>query len=150
MTDMTRYAYCDVCKKQVENTTRKPLETFAKVIWVIIIVATIGIAALIYAIYYLNRPKNYCATCLSKVKFSSEPFKTEKEKEGELIPLTPKEKILKKAGQEVERKEKSKEEKERETKPEVKPEETFCPYCGEDIKPGTVKCPYCHTTLTTP
>jgi len=143
---MTQYAYCDYCKKQVESTTRKPIETFAKVIWVIIIIATLGIGALIFAIYYFNRPKNHCDTCLKKVKYSSEPFK---KKEEDLEPLTPKERVMKKAGKEVDRKEKVKEEVIEEVEEEIKERDSFCPYCGEDIKPGTTKCPYCHTSLKT-
>ncbi|MFW9948862.1 MAG: zinc ribbon domain-containing protein [Candidatus Thorarchaeota archaeon] len=143
---MTRHAYCNVCKKQVETTVRKPLETFQKVLWIIVIIATVGIAAIIYAFYIMNRKKDYCPTCFSRVQYSNEPFEKEKEED---IPLTPKEKILKKAGKKLE----GKKEKEGRTPEEegeiIKSENTFCPYCGEDIEPGSRKCPYCHTSLTT-
>ncbi|MFX1495573.1 MAG: hypothetical protein ACFFBZ_14915, partial [Promethearchaeota archaeon] len=77
---MTRYAYCNVCKKEIDDPVRKPLETSKKTVWIIVIVATLGIAALIYAIYYANRPKNYCPTCFSELKFSKKPFVKEEEK----------------------------------------------------------------------
>ncbi|MFX0059438.1 MAG: zinc ribbon domain-containing protein [Candidatus Heimdallarchaeota archaeon] len=144
---MAKYAYCKVCKKQIDNPIRKPLETFQKVVWVIIIVATVGIAALVYAIYVSNKKKNYCPTCLSALEFSKEPFEKEEE---ELVPLTPKEKVLSKAGKKVERKEKPSEEEAEIEEERIKPEQTFCPYCGEDIKPNAKKCPYCGSNLKTP
>jgi len=148
---MTRYAYCSVCKNEIDNPMRKPLETFQKVIWIIAIVATLGGAAIIFAIYYLNRPKTRCPTCLSQLKFSKEPFEKEEEKEEEIIPSTPKEKILKKAGKKV--KPRKKEEEVQiieETEEEVPSDKTFCPYCGEDVSPSDIKCPYCHSTLKAP
>ena len=143
---MTRYAYCNVCKKEVEQPVRKPLETFQKVLWIILIIGTIGIAAIIYAFYSVNRKKDYCPTCYASLQFSNEPFEKEKEEE---LPLTPKEKALKKAEKIVESKKKKemipvKEEE------EIKAEQRFCPYCGENIKLGLSKCPYCHTVLKTP
>jgi hypothetical protein len=143
---MVKYAYCKVCKKQIDNPVRKPMETFEKVVWVIIIIATVGIAALVYAIYVANKKKNYCPTCLTALEFSKETYEKEEE---ELVPLTPKEKVLSKTGKKVERKEKP-EEKEVKTEERVRPEEIFCPYCGEDIKPDAKKCPYCGSKLQTP
>ena len=32
----------------------------------------------------------------------------------------------------------------------VRVEDTFCPYCGEDVKPGSEKCPYCGSALKAP
>jgi hypothetical protein len=144
---MVKYAYCNVCKKQVEFTVRKPLETFQKVIWIILIIATVGIAAIIYAFYIVNRKKDYCPICFSNVQYSNEPFEKEEEEE---IPSTPKEKILKKAGKKLPAKKKIEEKYIEEEEEEIKPEHTFCPYCGEDVKPGTKKCPYCHTVIKTP
>ncbi|MFX1357455.1 MAG: zinc ribbon domain-containing protein [Promethearchaeota archaeon] len=144
---MVKYAYCKVCKKQIDNPVRKPLETFEKVVWVIVIIATVGIAALVYAIYVSNKRKNHCPTCLSALEFSSEPFEKEEE---ELVPLTPKEKVLKKAGKKVERKEKAEEVRGEMEEERIKPEQKFCPYCGEDVKADAVKCPYCGSTLKTP
>ena len=145
---MTQYWYCKKCKKEVETPIRKPMKTFHKVIWVIIIIATVGIAALVFAIYYYNRKKVYCPVCYLKLESSSKPFEKKGEEE-DTIPKTPKEKILKKAGMKIDTKKRPKEERVEEIEGEdrIKPEHTFCPYCGEDIKPGTKKCPYCGSTL---
>ena len=145
---MTQYWYCKKCKKEVENPIRKPMKTFHKVIWVIVIIASVGIAALIFAIYYYNRKKAYCPVCFSKLEVSRKPFEKEGEEE-DSIPKTPKEKILKKTGKQIPAKKLPKEEEIEEIEEEerIKPEQTFCPYCGEDIKPNARKCPYCGSSL---
>lgn len=144
---MTKYAYCKICDKEVENPVKKPIETFQKIIWVILSLATVGIAAIVFAIVYAKRKKIYCPTCRAKVQLSSEPH-AKAEKDGK--PLTQRERILKKAGKAKEKK--AEEEKENpleieEEEEEVK-EQTFCPYCGEDIDKGISSCPYCHSSLT--
>ncbi|MBY9020161.1 MAG: hypothetical protein KGD67_03815 [Candidatus Lokiarchaeota archaeon] len=144
---MTKYAYCKVCDKEVNQPIRKPIGTFQRVIWIILSIATVGIAAIIFGIVYANRKKVFCETCRTKVEFSSEPHK-KAEKDGE--PLTQRERILKKAGKEKEKR--ATEEKESPLETEEEEEEeveelTFCPYCGEDIKKGISSCPYCHSTL---
>ena len=48
------------------------METFEKVIWGIVIVGTIGIASLVFAVVYLNRAKTQCDTCLTQLQFSKE------------------------------------------------------------------------------
>jgi RNA polymerase subunit RPABC4/transcription elongation factor Spt4 len=138
---MTQYAYCNICKKQVEDPIRKPLETFQKVVWIILIIATAGIVAIIYAFYIVNKPKSYCPVCLTKLTFTTAQIEEEKEEETRI--LTPKEKVLKKVGKEVKKKGQS-----------VKIDDSdddskklFCPYCGEVIDPEVKKCPYCHTNL---
>ena len=143
---MTKYAYCKICDKQIENPVREPMNTSQKVVWVMVSIATVGIAGIIFAIVYANRKKIHCPTCRAKVQISSEPHAKSKKK-GE--PLTQRERILKKAGKAKEEKAKSEEE----TPPEIPEEEeeieqTFCPYCGEDINKGISRCPYCHSTLT--
>ena len=143
---MTKYAYCKICDKQVDNPVRKPMETFQKVIWVMLSIATVGVAAIIFAIVYGNRKKVHCPTCRAKVQFTSEP-QAKSKKEGE--PLTQRERILKKAGKAKEKK--ATEEKEiplEEEEEEEEIEQTFCPYCGEDINKGISTCPYCHSSLT--
>jgi len=142
---MVKYAYCKVCDKEVNQPIKKPIPTFQKIIWGIISLATVGIAAIVFAIIYGNRKKVYCETCRTKVEFSSEPHK-KPEEDGK--PLTQRERILKKAGKAKEKKIETEEEKEEIIEEEeVEEELTFCPYCGEDIKKGISTCPYCHSTL---
>ena len=74
MSKKIQYVYCKVCKKEVEESRRKPLETMQKVVWVIVIIATLGIGAIFYAIYLSNRSKSYCATCFTKLEYSDKPF----------------------------------------------------------------------------
>lgn len=143
---MTKYAYCKICDKQVENPVRKPMQTFQKVIWVMLSIGTVGVAAIIFAIVYTNRKKVHCPTCRAKVQITSEP-QAKSEKDGE--PLTQRERILKKAGKAKEKKAEEEKEsplEEEEEEEEVK-EQTFCPYCGEDIDKGISSCPYCHSSL---
>ena len=146
---MTKYAYCKICDKKVENPVRKPIETFHKVIWVMLSIATVGVAAIIFAFIYANKKKIHCPTCQTKVQISSEPHAKSKE---ETEPLTPREKVLKKAGKAKEKKIKSEEDASSEITEEekIEKEQTFCPYCGEDIDAGISKCPYCHSSLKTP
>ena len=145
---MAKYAYCKVCDKEVDKPARKPMETFHKVIWVIISIASVGVGAIVFAFVYANRKRVYCPTCRTKVEFSSEPHKKPDE---ETEPLTQRERVLKKAGKAKEKKTKA----EKETVSEITEEEekekeqTFCPYCGEDIDVGISKCPYCHSSLKT-
>ena len=144
---MTKYAYCKVCDKEVDDPVRKPMETFQKVIWVMISIATVGVGAIIYAFVYANRKKVHCPTCRSKVQITREPHAKPKD-EGE--PLTQRERVLKKAGKAKEKKAKEEQESPLVTEEEEEEQEelTFCPYCGEDIKKGISRCPYCHSTLT--
>ncbi|MHA1459132.1 MAG: hypothetical protein ACTSQR_05640 [Promethearchaeota archaeon] len=144
---MTKYAYCKICDKQIENPVRKPITTNQKVVWVMLSIATVGIAAIIFAIVYTNRKKVHCPTCRSKVQISSEPH-TKAEKDGK--PLTQRERILKKAGKAKEDKIKAEKDAPPEITEEEEPdvEQTFCPYCGEDINKGISSCPYCHSSLT--
>jgi hypothetical protein len=146
---MTKYAYCKICDtdKEVASLVRMPMETFQKVVWVILSLATVGIAAIVFALVYANRKKIHCPTCQSKVQITSEPH-AKSEKEGE--PLTQRERILKKADQAKEKKVKSKAVASSEVSEENEKEQKFCPYCGEDIDAGISKCPYCHSTLKTP
>lgn len=145
---MTKYAYCKICDKQVENPVRKPMQTFQKVIWVMVSIATVGVAVIIFAIVYANRKKIHCPTCRAKVQFSREPQAKSKDDEE---PMSQRERILKKAGKAKEEKIKSEEDSSPEIMEDRKTEkdQTFCPYCGEDIDEGISKCPYCHSSLKT-
>ena len=142
---MTKYAYCTVCKKEMENPSRKPITTFHKVLWVLLSIATVGIGAIIYLIILANKPKIYCSTCFTKLNFSKEHFETEKEEE----PKTPKEKILKKIGKKEEGAKKKPKviKKEGEEGKVEKIDDTFCPFCGEDISSSEKRCPYCGSKL---
>jgi hypothetical protein len=139
---MARYAYCNVCKKEVEHPVRKPLETFQKIVWVILIIASVGILAIVYAFVVMNKKKEYCATCRTKVVFSSEPFEPEEEDQ---TPMTAKEKAMKKAGKIAETRKKVEEKKPEEDEDEEGA--IFCEFCGEQIKEGLKRCPYCHAVL---
>jgi len=153
---MTKYIYCKVCDKEIDYAVRKPMETFQKVIWVIVIIATVGLAGIVFAFYYMNKKKVHCPTCRAKVEFSRKPHKKLEEETEEKEPLTTKERVLKKAGKKMEAKKRTEEEEEEEegappeTTDKKKDDQTFCPYCGEDIKPDAVKCPYCFSSLKTP
>jgi hypothetical protein len=106
-------------------------------IWVILMVTTIGIAAIVLAIYYSTRPKDYCPECHTKLMKSDKPFDKPKKKPEE---MTPKEKVLDKAGIE--------EEKPKRRAPKKKPEELIlCPYCGEELKKKYPTCPFCQSVL---
>ncbi|MFX0000676.1 MAG: hypothetical protein ACFE9Q_09745 [Candidatus Hodarchaeota archaeon] len=141
MTKKIRYAYCSVCKKEVEESRRKPMETMQKVVWGIVIVATLGIAAIAYGIYLSNRPKSYCPYCFTKLEYSDKPFEKPKKKQKD---MTPKEKILDKTGFEEEAEEKpdvkTKEKKEKKKK-------LVCSYCGEQLEEDLAICPFCQAKL---
>jgi hypothetical protein len=143
---MPKYAYCKVCEKEVTKPIKMPMETFQKVVWVILSIATVGIGAIIFAIINANKKKVHCPTCRAKVVFSTEPYKKPKEEEE---PLTAREKVLKKAGKAKEKKERVKREAPLEKAEEEEEDKTFCPYCGEDIEAGISRCPYCHSSLKT-
>ncbi len=138
--------YCKICKKEVEEARRKPLETMQKVVWVIVIVATIGIAAIAYAIYLSNRPKHYCPTCYTKLDFSDKPFEKPKKK---IEEMTAKEKILAKTGVEEEAEEEVLvEDKPADKKKEKKEKKKIiCSYCGEELEEEVAICPFCQATL---
>lgn len=143
---MAKYAYCTVCKEEIEKPSRKPITTFHKVLWVLLSIATVGIGAIIYLIIAANKPKIYCSTCFTKLTFSKEPFKAKKEEEE---PKTPKEKILQKAEKEKEATKKKPKVKKKEgiEGEEKKIDDTFCPFCGEDISSSETRCPYCGSKL---
>ncbi|MHA1373672.1 MAG: hypothetical protein ACTSR7_05210 [Promethearchaeota archaeon] len=142
---MAKYAYCDICKKEISDPERKPMLTFHKVIWVLVIIGTLGIAAIAFIIVYANKPKHYCSTCFSKLRFTSEPIKSKKEEEKEIMAnLSAKEKVMRKSGKAKANKkpgEKLKLEQDDEDK-DVEAD-AICEYCGEDISSSDERCPYC-------
>ena len=147
MAKKIRYAYCKVCKHEVEKSSRKPLTTSQKITWVIIIVATLGIGLIAYAIYLSNRPKSYCPDCFTKLEYSDKPFEKPKKKKEK---MTPREKILDKAGLLEETEEEEVVEKKYEPKKEEKEKEKgkiFCEYCGAKLDQDYAICPFCQATL---
>ncbi|MFX1303192.1 MAG: hypothetical protein ACFE9X_07530 [Promethearchaeota archaeon] len=149
MSKKIKFAYCKVCKQEVEESVRNPLTTMQKVVWGIAIVGTLGIAAIAYGFYLSNRPKVYCPTCFTKLEYSDKPFVKPKKKRED---MTPKERVLDKAGliEEPEEKEPSKKKPEaKKRKKEEKLEEKIrvCPYCGETLDKEYATCPFCQVPL---
>ncbi len=150
MSKKIKFAYCKVCKQEVESSSRKPLETMQKILWAIIMVATLGIGAIAYAIYLSNRPKVYCPTCFTKLEYSDKPFVKPKKKRED---MTPKERVLDKAGlieeepeiEESPNKEPETNKRKKEEKKDKK--ELVCPYCGETLDGQYATCPFCKVSL---
>ena len=145
MTKKILYAYCKVCKQEVEKSSRKPLDTMQKGVWGIAIVGTLGLAAIAYGIYLSNRPKVYCTTCFTKLQYSDKPFIKPKKKRDD---MTPKERVLDKAGIEEEPKKESLTKKKPETKKSKKEEKSeeekfYCSFCGEKLDEDYATCPFC-------
>lgn len=148
MSKKIRYKFCKVCKHEVEKSSKKPLNTSQKIMWVIISVTTLGLGLIAYAIYSSNLPKSYCPDCFTKLEYSDKPFEKPKKKRE---TMTPREKILDKAGL---REETEEEEEEAEEKPKPKKKEKekkkgkiFCEYCGEKLDEDYATCPFCQATL---
>ena len=144
MTKKIRYAYCKVCKHEVEKSSRKSLDTSQKITWIIIAIATIGFGLIAYAIYLSNRPKSYCPECFTKLEYSDKPFEKPKKKRE---VMTPREKILDKAGLSEEVEEEVVEEKTKKEEKEKKKGKNFCNYCGEKLDEDYATCPFCQATL---
>ncbi|MFX0041098.1 MAG: hypothetical protein ACFFCY_15010 [Promethearchaeota archaeon] len=149
MTKKIKFAYCSVCKKEVEKSSRKPLDTTQKLVWIVIIVATLGIGAIAYGIYLSNRPKMYCPTCFTKLEYSDKPFIKPKKKSED---MTPKERILDKAEVKEEEKTEEPSKEKLETKKRKKEEKEdekkkICPYCGEKLGEEYAICPFCQASL---
>jgi len=150
MSKKIRYAYCTTCKKEIEEPSKKPLTTSQKIMWLIACIATIGIAAIFFPIVQSKKPADYCPTCLTKLEYSDEPFIKPKKKRED---MTPREKVLDKAGlEEVSEEEplKKEPEKKKTTKKKSKKEKEiklFCEYCGEELDDKYAVCPFCQTPL---
>ena len=144
MSKKIKYAYCKVCKNEVDNPSKRPMTTSQKIGWIIIIVATLGIAAIVLAIVQSNKPKNYCPECHTKLEYSDKPFEKPKKKPEE---MTPKERVLDKAG--LEEKLKQKPTRKKPAKKAAKEEEKkiFCPYCGEELEEKLPTCPFCQSVI---
>ncbi|MFX1260292.1 MAG: LITAF-like zinc ribbon domain-containing protein [Promethearchaeota archaeon] len=142
-----RYTYCQHCRKEVDPV-KKSMDAMEKTIWIVIILATLGIAIIALIIWHkFGRKKNYCPTCESKLIRSDKPF----EKPKELKKLTKKEEVLEKVKKkkvkeaiEIETIDKGEEKEEEE---EEKEEKISCPYCGQTLSKKIVTCPYCKTAI---
>jgi len=143
MSTKIKYNYCNVCKKEVEARSKKPLTRQQKTIWVIIWVATIGIGLIVFAIYLSTRPKEYCPDCYTKLMKSDKPFEKPKKKPED---MTPKEKILDKAGVETEEVETTTPSK-RDPKEKAEEDKIFCPFCGEELEEKIPTCSFCQSVI---
>ncbi len=129
--------YCKICKKEV-TPIKKPLKTIEKVIWVLIILATLGIALIVYLIYQFRIvKKKHCPICYTVVDFKKmKEIKEQEEKKPKFDTTTSKGKVLAK----VEKaKEKSK------TKQDTG--KMFCEFCGAQIPSSSTICPSCQTKV---
>ena len=144
MSTKIKYSFCNVCKHEVEDPSKKPLTRTQITIWVIVIVATLGLAAIALAIYYSTRPKDYCPECHTKLMKSDKPFEKAKKKPED---MTPREKILDKAGIEEEKSKKKAPQKKPSDKKLEEEEENICPFCGEELKKKYPTCPFCQSVL---
>lgn len=142
--------YCNTCQKEILNPSRKPIGAMQKVIWSILIVATLGIAAVILFIYqYIVKKKEYCPTCglkLETKKTEAMPQIKEPEKPVKIsVPSPSKQKTPKKAKPKKEQEEVEIEEESEEKK------KVFCDYCGADLSEyeegELVVCPNCGSVL---
>jgi len=149
MGNKIKFSFCNYCEKEVDPS-KKPLDSMAKTIWIVICISTLGFGLIAYLFYTkLFRKKLYCSTCESKLVFSDKPFDQPKA----LEDMTAKEKIVAKTGKKVpaKRAPKKKTEKEREEIEEVKEEaeesKIYCPFCGEQLKEKVDACPFCKAEI---
>jgi len=135
-----KYAYCNFCKKEINEPIKKPMDSMEKTIWIILILATLGFGIIGFLIYnYYWRKRTYCPNCHSKLVYSSEPFEKPKLEE----TLTAKQKVMKKASEK-----KAATPLKKEAVVAKKAEKTFvCPFCGEELKEKLATCPFCGEAL---
>jgi hypothetical protein len=141
MSTKIEYKYCKVCNREVEEPSRKPLTTSQKILWGIACVGTLGIAYIGYVLYYSNKPKNYCPECHTKIVKSDQPFEKPKKKPEE---MTPKERILDKAGI---GEEEAEEEPAKPREKKLEEDKIFCPFCGEELEEKVPTCTYCQAVI---
>ena len=150
MSKKIKFAYCNVCKQEVETSKRKPLTTMQKLAWWMVSLGTLGVGLIAYGIYLSNRPKVYCPTCFTKLEYSDKPFIKPKKKYED---MTPKERILDKTGLKEEEQEeeelpkKKHEVKKRRKEEEIEDKKKLCPYCGETLDKEYATCPFCQSSL---
>lgn len=126
--------YCKVCKKEVDKPIKKPMDTLEKVVWGLIIFATIGIALVVYLPYRFRIvKKKHCPTCYLLLDFKRPK---EEEVKPQFDTSTARGKVLEKV-EKVKAKPKEKREE----------EEYYCPFCGSHISPKASICPVCKTAI---
>ncbi len=147
MSKKITYTYCKTCKHELEDPARRPLSMIQKIVWIMVIVGTIGIGAIVYAFYLSSRPKKYCPDCSGKLEYSDKPFEKPKKRED----MTPRERVLDKAGIEEETEKKKQQAKkkaeQKKKKEELEEKKIFCSFCGEELKEDYPTCPFCKAAL---
>jgi len=144
MSTKVKYKYCNLCKHEVEQPSRKPLTREQKIMWIIAMIPTLGIAAIVLAIYLSTRLKEYCPDCHTKLVKSDQPFEKPKKKPEE---MTPKERVLDKAGIEEEEEPAKKPARKKPTKEKEEEDKIFCPYCGEELDEKIPQCSFCQAVI---
>ena len=135
MVNRIKVAYCKICKKEVEPGKKK-IDTWERVFWVLISLATIGIELIVYLVYRSRyQRKKYCPICNIEVKFKTEEEKA-KEEEAKIDTSTAKGKVLEKV-----------EQVKKQSKTEKKEEKQFCEFCGSHVPSSASVCPSCNTKL---
>ncbi len=131
--------YCESCQKETKDPKRKPMEGFQKQIWVIVIIATLGFAAIALVVYvYKIKKKKYCPSCGLELKISKK-----------LPEIAPKASEVKPLAEQlrVERIPIQDSKAEKETGEILDPTMMYCPFCGSQIPKTTKKCPNCSTEI---
>ena len=130
-------AYCKICKKEVEPSKKK-MDTWDKVAWGLISLATVGIGFIVYLVYrFRYQKKKYCSICNVLVTFKTEEEKEKEEKtKAKFDTSTAKGKVLEKV-----------EHVKKQPKPKKDPEKEFCDFCGSQIPSSASVCPSCKTIL---
>ncbi len=137
MVNTIKVAYCKICKKEVEPGKKK-MDTWERVAWVLISLATIGIGLIVYLLYrFRYQKKKYCPICNIEVKFKTEEEKAKEEEEAKIDTSTAKGKVLEKV-----------EQVKKQSKTGKKAEKQFCEFCGSQVPSSASECPSCNTKLS--
>ena len=135
MVSTIKVAYCKICKKEVEPGKKK-IDTWERVFWVLISLATIGIGLIVYLVYRSRyQRKKYCPICNVEVTLKTEEEK-KREEETKIDTSTAKGKVLEKVEQVKKR-----------SKTDTKAEKQFCEFCGSQVPSSASVCPSCSTKL---
>ncbi|MFX1315091.1 MAG: zinc ribbon domain-containing protein [Promethearchaeota archaeon] len=125
------YAYCSQCEKEISKPKRKSMDKMYYTVWILGIIASLGLAAIGLLIYqFVIKKKIYCPHCESKLTF----YRSREESPDSKVQI---ERILKTI--EVEKKEKENREREEDY--------IFCPYCQKEITKKAEFCPNCGSNL---